>query len=423
MKIVLSYTDLLHNNTSAIEKYSTLLCKNIDDNDKFIHAFLPEKTREKRLLKEINNLQKKQKDRLPLFGLTVGVKDVYYVDGLPTRAGSKLPADAFDGEQATIVSQLKSAGALILGKTVTAEFAFAEPNETVNPVDHTRTPGGSSSGSAAAVAAGLCDLGLGTQTVGSTLRPASYCVVVGFKCSYGRINADGVVYFSPSLDTVGLLTQNVEILIRIAKVLLKNWKDEEVKRKPILCLPTGKHLEQVETPILKIFEKTVELLKANSYHIKEVPMFENISEINENIWTLSAYEMVKIHKEWYPKYKKLYRPRTKNQIETGMKISEVTYQEMLKRQKELRDIIEDKMQTEGIDFWITPAASTYPPKISTGITGNPAMNIPWTFAGLPSISVPIKDSGEMPLGLQLVAGYGKDEVLLNNAQHIEKIIN
>ena len=152
-------------------------------------------------------------------------------------------------------------------------------------------------------------------------------------------------------------------------------------------------------------------------------MFENIAEINENIWTLSAYEMVKIHKEWYPKYKKLYRPRTKNQIETGMKISEVTYQEMLKRQKELRDIIEDKMQTEGIDFWITPAASTYPPKISTGITGNPAMNIPWTFAGLPSISVPIKDSGEMPLGLQLVAGYGKDEVLLNNAQHIEKIIN
>ena len=423
MKIVLSYTDLLHNNISAIEKYIALLCRNIDGYDKSIHAFLPEKTREKRLLKEINNLQKKQKDKLPLIGLTVGVKDVYFVDDLPTRAGSKLPVKEFEGEQADIVTQLKNAGALILGKTVTTEFAYWEPNGTVNPVNLAYSPGGSSSGSAAAVAAGLCDLGIGTQTVGSTLRPASYCGVVGFKCSYGRINPDGMVNFAPSLDTVGLLTQNVENLICVAKVVLKNWKDEKVKRKPTLGLPVGNYLAQTNPDVMKFFKKTIELLHKNGYSIKQIPMFENVTQINEDMWMLASYEMAKVHKDWYPKYKKLYRPKTKRLIEKGLLVNKKTYQQMLQKQKKLREIIETTMEKNDIDLWICPGASSYAPKLSDFINvGNPLMNIPWTFAGLPSISVPIKDSGKLPLGLQLVAGYERDEMLLNNALNIEGVI-
>jgi Asp-tRNA(Asn)/Glu-tRNA(Gln) amidotransferase A subunit family amidase len=411
------------NSNTDIENFISLLCKKIDTVDSSIHAFLPESGRQKRLLDDAKELLKKDTDNLPLFGLTVGVKDIFYVDGLPIRAGSKLPLEAFHGEQADIVTKLKNAGALILGKTVTAEFAFAEPNETVNPIDHTLTPGGSSSGSAAAVAAGLCDLGIGTQTVGSTLRPASYCGIVGFKCSYGRINSDGVIYFSPSLDTVGLLTQHIEELIPVAKVVINNWQDKKIENKPLLCIPTGKYLKQAEPYVLTIFKDTVELLKSNGYRIKEVPMFENISEINENIWTLSAYEMAKVHKEWYPKYKDLYRARTKNQIETGMKIDENTYQKMLKRQKELRILIEERMRQEKIDFWITPAASTYPPELSTGITGNPTMNIPWTFAGLPTLSIPIKNSGKLPLGLQVIGKFEKDEKVLFECVSIETVIN
>jgi Asp-tRNA(Asn)/Glu-tRNA(Gln) amidotransferase A subunit family amidase len=409
-------------NDDNLENYISSLCKNIDVIDKSVHAFLPETGRYERLLNEAKLLEKQDKNSLPLFGLTVGVKDIFYIDGLPTRAGSNLPPEAFHGKQADIITKLKNAGALIIGKTVTAEFAFAVPNETVNPLDNTLTPGGSSSGSAAAVAADLCNLGIGTQTVGSTLRPASYCGIVGFKCSYGRINSDGVIYFSPSLDTVGLFTKKIEHMIPIAKIIMKNWKDKKLNRKPVLGIPTGKYLYQAEPDILKIFEQTIALLKLKGYHIKQIPMFEDIEKLNENIWTLASYEMAEIHKEWYPKYKDLYRERTKNQVEIGLKIDKNTYQKMLDKQKKVRELIEDAMKEEEVDFWITPAATSYPPKMSTGITGNPAMNIPWTFAGLPSLSVPIKNSGKLPLGLQIVGGYGKDEMILYESLSIEKNI-
>lgn len=425
MKTVLNYTDLPNTNASVTKKYIMLLCKNINGKDKSMHAFLPEKDRLKRLIKDAKALEKQNKNKLPLFGLSVGVKDIYYVDGLPTRAGSKLPLKEFKGKQADIVSKLKNAGALILGKAVTTEFAYWEPNGTVNPVNLEYSPGGSSSGPAAAVAAGLCDLGVGTQTVGSTLRPASYCGIVGFKCSYGRINPSGMINLAPSLDTVGLLTKDIKTLISIAKIVFKEWEDDEkLQRKPILGIPVGKYLEQTNSDVLKIFKKTIGLLLENGYSIKQIPMFENAAQINQDIWTLVSYETAKVHKNWYPKYEKLYRPKTKELIEKGLQVDKKTHQEMLEKQKELRYIIEQRMIQEGIGLWICPAASSYAPKLSDSINvGNPLMNIPWTFAGLPSLSVPVKNSGKMPFGLQLVAEYEKDEILLNKAQQIEKIIN
>jgi Asp-tRNA(Asn)/Glu-tRNA(Gln) amidotransferase A subunit family amidase len=424
MKIILNYTDLLHNNVSAIEKYITLLCENIDTNDKSIHAFLPEKKRKKRLLKELNNLQEKLPSNLPLWGLTVGVKDVFFADDLPTRAGSRLPLKEFEGKQADIVTKLKNAGALILGKAVTTEFAYWESNGTVNPVNLEYSPGGSSSGPAAAVAAGLCDIGIGTQTVGSTLRPASYCGIVGFKCSYGRINPEGVVSFAPSLDTVGLLTKDIKTLNLVAKIVLKNWKDDEkLRSKPVLGIPVGKYLKQTNRDVMKIFDKTVELLQENGYSIKQIPLFENIMQINEDMWALASYEMATVHKNWYPKYEKLYRPKTKALIKKGLLIKKNAHQDTLEKQKKLQKIIENTMKKNNIDLWICPAASSYAPKLSdSNNVGNPLMNIPWTFAGLPSISVPIKNSGKMPFGLQLVTRYGEDETLLNSALTIERII-
>src|SRR5690606_4480690 len=186
--------------------------KRLDDIDPQIQAFLPEEGRRERLLREAEALQARYPqpaERPPLYGVPVGVKDIFRVDGLPTRAGSNLPPELFDGPEAWCVSALKGNGALVLGKTVTTEFAYFEPGPTRNPHHPAHTPGGSSSGSAAAVAAGMCPLGIGSQTIGSVIRPAAFCGIIGYKPSYGRIDPEGVIHCAPSLDHVGLFAQDV----------------------------------------------------------------------------------------------------------------------------------------------------------------------------------------------------------------------
>ena len=154
--------------------------------------------------------------------MPVGVKDIFHAAGFETRAGSQLPPELLTGPEADAVGRLRAAGCLILGKTVTTEFAYYEPEPTRNPHNLAHTPGGSSSGSAAAVAAGLAPLALGTQTIGSVIRPAAFCGIVGFKPSYGRISPEGLIFFSPSLDHVGLFTQDVAGMSLAAAVLCEN---------------------------------------------------------------------------------------------------------------------------------------------------------------------------------------------------------
>src|SRR4051812_44415716 len=154
----------------------------------------------------------------PLQGLPVGVKDLYRVDGLPTRAGSTLPEELFAGEQSWIVSQVCGAGGVVLGKTAMDEFAYCEPPPTRNPLDLTRSPDGSSGGSAAAVAAGICPAALGSQTLHSTIGPASACGIVGYKPSFGRWPFDGVG-LSASFDTLGFLADDLASLTRVVSVL------------------------------------------------------------------------------------------------------------------------------------------------------------------------------------------------------------
>src|SRR5512138_1003056 len=188
-----------------------------------IHAFIPEAGRFNRLRREaqsITGVPPGPASSGPLFGRLVGVKDIFRVDGFATRAGSHLPADEFQGAEAESVTRLKNAGILILGKTVTTEFAYFTPGPTRNPHNLNHTPGGSSSGSAAAVAAGLCDLALGTQTIGSIIRPAAFCGVIGFKPTYDRISRAGVIPLSPSLDHVGFFASDLEIANAAAQALV-----------------------------------------------------------------------------------------------------------------------------------------------------------------------------------------------------------
>src|SRR5205807_802532 len=230
--------------------YIDEVCNRIDAAEPLIHALLPEPGRRQRLLSEAEALQKRFPDpvsRPPLYGILLGVKDIFHVDGFPTRAGSQLPTELFAAPEAACVTLLRNAGALILGKTISAEFAWIEPGPTRNPYNLEHTPGGSSSGSAAAVAAGFCPLALGTQTIGSTIRPAAFCGIVGFKPTYGRISTDGLIKCAESVDTVGLFTQDVAGIALVASLLCEGWQAVEISEStqlPGLGVPDGPYLTQ-----------------------------------------------------------------------------------------------------------------------------------------------------------------------------------
>ncbi len=188
----------MRNNEIDLIEYINKLESSFHKIEDLVLAFVPEEGRFVRLHREARELVEKYphpEDRPDLFGLLVGVKDIFHVDGFPTRGGSNVPAKILQGNEARCVTQLKEAGALVMGKTVTTEFAYFAPGATRNPHNLKHTPGGSSSGSAAAVAANLVPMAFGTQTIGSITRPASYCGVIGFKPSYERISRAGVIRF------------------------------------------------------------------------------------------------------------------------------------------------------------------------------------------------------------------------------------
>jgi Asp-tRNA(Asn)/Glu-tRNA(Gln) amidotransferase A subunit family amidase len=409
-----------------LKHYINELCDRLEVIDQKVEAFLPEKDRRKRLLEEADLLLKTYPGtakRPSLFGVPIGVKDVYHADGFPTCAGSKLDPQVLTGSEADCVRLLRQAGALVLGKTVTTEFAYFDPGPTRNPHNLNHTPGGSSSGSAAAVAAGLSPLTLGTQTIGSVNRPAAFCGVIGFKPSYNRIPTAGLLYFSRSADHVGCFTQDVEGMILAASVLCHNWHEIKVKYRPVLGIPKGNYLEQAEPEALELFYRQIEDLKNAGYEIRELLALDDIETIA--VWhrKLISAEMAIEHQELYSRCADLYRPKTVEIIKEGEAVAKADLLEARRLQKVLRDKLENQMREAGIDLWVTPAA-TGPAPEGIGATGNPAMNMPWTNSGLPSVSVPAGKAGNgLPVGLQLVAPFMGDELLLSWAAGVAAVFN
>ena len=387
----------------------------LDTVDSQVQAFVPEPGRRERVMAEVAALEEKYPnpdDRPPLFGVPFGVKDIFHVAGLPTQAGSQLPADELTGKEAPYITQFKNAGAIVLGKTVTTEFAYFAPGPTRNPHNLEHTPGGSSSGSAASVAAGLVPLASGTQTIGSVVRPAAFCGVFGFKPTYGRINSEGVLYVSRSLDHVGLFTQDVAGMQLAASIVCENWQPATADRKPVLGVPEGPYLKQAEPEALSAFETHLAKMELAGYTIKRIPALLDIETIAHRHQKLMAAEMAREHAKLYPKYKDLYRPRTAGLIEEGLAVSDDALAAYRKAQLQFRADIQAQMKAEGIDLWVTPAAPGPAPE-GIDATGNPKMNLPWTQSGLPSVNVPagVAPNG-LPLGVQLVGLFGADEQLL-----------
>ncbi len=388
-----------------------------------LRAFVPEPGRAARVRAEVAALRARRPDPdavgPPLFGALLGVKDIIAAGGLPTRAGSALPAEVFAMPEATAVSRLRRAGAIVLGKTVTTEFAYLEAGATANPHDPRRTPGGSSSGSAAAVAAGIVPLALGTQTIGSVLRPAAFCGVVGFKPTYGRVPSDGVLPFSRSIDTVGAFTQDVAGAALAAAALVDGWTPAAAPTgRPSLGVPRGPYLEQAQPEGLAAFERALARLDAAGFRVIDVEALADIQAVNERHADLIAAEFADVHRAWFAQWGALYRGGSAGTYDRGRGVSAAARAAGLAGRAELRDALTRRMAAAGIDAWISPAAPG-PAPLGLEATGAPRMNLPWTHAGLPAVALPAGTVEGMPVGVQVVARAGDDERLLAWARDIE----
>ncbi len=418
----LSITHSFRNNEISARDLVSSLQSLFDSREPEILSFIPEPNRFERLQQDGEELIKKFPDvsnRPPLFGVTLGVKDIFHVDGFTTQAGSKLPAQDLQGKEATSVTKLKNAGALILGKTITTEFAYFTPGPTRNPHNPSHTPGGSSSGSAAAVGAGMCDIALGTQTIGSVIRPAAFCGVVGFKPTYERISRAGVIPLSPTFDHVGVFAGDVETVRRVASVVISNWGMVIEERKPILGIPEGTYLKNTSKEGLAHFENVCKLLSTN-YELHPVQVMDDFDGIKSRHDAIMSYDASQVHKEWYASHSALYSSKFSDLIKRGQSIT--NYQLHLKARDAFREQITKIMNEHQIDLWICPPAVGPAPK-GLESTGDPVMCLPWTQIGFPAINIPtIKNEEGLPMGLQLVGKWNSDESLLAWAEDIEKVV-
>lgn len=395
---------------------------------RFAHAepvvlsFVPEEGRFERLRRDAEVLAARWPDanaRPPLFGLPVGVKDIFHVAGFPTRAGSRLPPEALAGEEGPAIAALKAAGALIAGKTVSTEFAYFAPGPTRNPYHPEHTPGGSSSGSAAAVGAGLVPLALGTQTIGSISRPAAFCGAVGYKPTYDRISRDGVIPLAPSLDHVGTFTPDVATARRAARTLVPGWRGEREEKaadrrekRPVLGIPQGPYLDLPGPEGKSHFEATCETLRRAGYSLLPVPAMPDFDAVVERHRRLVAAEIAEVHADWFPRYGELYAPQTRELIERGLAVSPDQVRRDREGRQHLRRQLEEARAAHGVDLWVSPPALGPAPR-GLGNTGDPIMNLPWSHAGLPTLTLRAGlGAAGMPMGLQLTGGWDWDEELV-----------
>ena len=372
----------------------------------------------------------------PLHGVPIGVKDIFYTAGIPTTACSRVYQDFVPSFDAASLALLKQAGAIMLGKTVTTEFACLDPSDTKNPWNPAHTPGGSSSGSAVSVAVGMCPAALGSQTVGSVLRPASYNGVVGLKPTYGRVSRHGVVPVSWSLDTVGWMARSVEDAALLLQVMAGPDPNDPVAAR----FPAGDYLSGLETdtpPRISLIRpffmeesdaevqsnvnSALNALASAGASIDEVVLPESFNTAIADQQIIMACEAAAFHQPMYGTRSEEYRPLLRAMLRRGLDTDAATYSQALERR--LRFITDMHLLAEQADVLLTPSTPT-PALADLTNTGNTMFQGPWTSSGLPTITIPsgLAESG-LPMGLQIIAAPFREERLLAAARWCERVLD
>jgi Asp-tRNA(Asn)/Glu-tRNA(Gln) amidotransferase A subunit family amidase len=363
----------------------------------------------------------------PLHGVPVGVKDIIDTRDMPTECGSSVFSGRQPRADAAVVSALRDAGAVIMGKTVTTELAAFHPGKTRHPVDPAHTPGGSSSGSAAAVADSMIPLALGTQTAGSVIRPAAYCGVVGFKPSFGLISRFGILSQSPALDTVGMFARTIEDAALLAECLtaydsrdrdmqprsrprLREMAVQEPPVTPMLAYVKSPVWDQADAITGEAFAELVEALGDTCDEIALPDIFANGYTWQRQI------QLADIAKSFGPLV-----DRAPDQVSDVLKKGVAEGRKILATEynlaREFRGILNGGLDEifERYDAILTPSTTGPAPK-GLQSTGSPVFCALWTYLGVPAVTLPLLTADGLPLGVQLVAGYGDDGRLLRTAR-------
>ncbi|MCS6975994.1 MAG: amidase [Gemmatales bacterium] len=340
--------------------------------------------------------------RGPLHGIPLGIKDLFDVQGWPTKAGSRLLGQSPAVEDAVAVARLRSAGAVLLGKTVTTPYASFDPPPTRNPWNPARTPGGSSSGSAAAVAVGMCLAALGSQTGGSITRPASYCGVAGCKPTYGLISVRGVFPLAPSMDHVGPLGRCVAdlacLLEVIADVPLHRLARSEAPP-PRLGRLGGFFRDLADPETWELFERILHRLSESGATVQDVPLPPSFIDIHRQHRIIMAVEAAAFHQERFRQYPDDYPAKITQLLTEGLNMPAVEYAKARQEQERAKGEILDCFR----DCDVLAAPATTGPAPDRATTGDPAFNSPWSFTHLPVVSLPIGLSSQgLPLAMQLI---------------------
>jgi Asp-tRNA(Asn)/Glu-tRNA(Gln) amidotransferase A subunit family amidase len=343
----------------------------------------------------------------PLAEIPFGAKDIMETRGLSTEYGSPIYKGRIGTVDADIVRDLRQRGAVLLGKTHTTSFAYRTPAPTRNPRNLAHTPGGSSSGSAAAVAAGMVPFALGTQTMGSVLRPASYCGVTGFKGTYGLVSLEGVLPFATGLDTLGFFTHTPADMLALWDAMGHSTGMAEE-----FALAAPDPIPDVEPPMVNAFRDAVTRLRQSGMTIHSIDITGMLKELHQAALDVEFYEGARFHEKRYEEYGARLE-HLADLVRDGLKIPAERYDEAK------RQIAAGRTRVKAI-FAATPVilvpGATGPAPEGLTLTGDARMNSPWTALGTPAITIPLPvAAGALPLGLQLTADHGQDARVIRAA--------
>jgi Asp-tRNA(Asn)/Glu-tRNA(Gln) amidotransferase A subunit family amidase len=375
--------------------------------------------------------------RGPLHGVPIGIKDIFHAAGMRTTAGHMPMADFVADYDSAVVERLRRAGAIILGKTTTTELALMAPAATRNPWNLAHTPGGSSSGSAAAVAARMCPAAIGSQTGGSTLRPAAYCGIVGFKPTHGRISAFGMIPLAHSTDCPGILARGVADVALLLQALA-GWdsRDHTSARAPVDDYRRGHETPPAQPRIAlmmggdfsdKSDAETIENVRAaadqfsnEGARIEQIAPPASYARVAGAFWKILAAEPAAYHRAALTSRPESFDPRTREFLEKGLSMSAVGYLDAIEVQRQFRrEVAEILRHCDAILAPSTPSAA--PGGLES--TGDPSFNNPWSLSGNPVAGLPSRLTTEgLPMAVQLVGATFREAQLLGIARWCERAL-